>query len=721
MQQQEKIMEVVKKEISVSQTPAETVVPGKAIKKSGKRIGYNYIILKSLKQSQKNDVVKCLYIKSLINFGICVIKEGTYGDSKDKEGRDIKDKLMWQKQLHEQLQDKVRLPKYLGSFEENGNYYLVIERIKGLSLAKLCKEKFRDIRYGLLTGNKLGIHFLNYMIQLTSVLESLHENQIVHRDVSANNFIISSTGKVSVIDMELSYSLSQNLPSPPFQLGTYGYMSPQQESMQLPSTKDDIFSLGAIMLQIWTGISPTKLTYAQVEQIHRKVIFFIPDQSFADMVIQCLHPDREKRPALNEIRMVIEEYKKNLTAKKIRSLTKPALFTNNEITDTIQNVISTIASPLLADEENGWFSEDHNKPTLFEKSKINKGWYASFNKGAAGIIYLLSRAKKSGFDTGRNDIYVQKALSLIEKKYIDQLPEVSPGLCFGSSGIAASLSTAIEEKLFEPLPAHFNWIDKLITIENSNLDFAQGITGHGIANWLCSRFLQEQQMQKRLENYVDRLLASQEKNGAWISHGDKNKIKITRGFARGVAGNTYFLLEYAKHYQEREPLAAAKNALQWLIKISKRRKNSVEWLSQSNKNIGYSFSEGSAGIALAFIKAYTLLGESKYKEYAIAALSGIPENIIDNNLSQYFGLSGIGEVYVEAYDVFKDEIWLNKATMIAQVIMNTQREHKTHGPYWLTDHERQPVADFMYGNTGVLHFLLRYLYPDKISFPLLNH
>src|SRR5687768_1680820 len=110
---------------TTTQQPVENEVKGKVVKKSGKRIGYNYIILKSLKESQKNDVVKCLYIKSLTNFGICVIKEGTFGDSKDKEGRDIKDRLIWQKQLHELLQDKVRVPRLLGSFEENGNYYLV--------------------------------------------------------------------------------------------------------------------------------------------------------------------------------------------------------------------------------------------------------------------------------------------------------------------------------------------------------------------------------------------------------------------------------------------------------------------------------------------------------------------------------------------------------------------------------------------------------------------
>src|SRR5690242_18097136 len=111
---------------SITESISETESKGKVEKKAGKRVGFNYIIVKSYKESQKNDVVKCLYIKSLTDFGFCVIKEGSYGDTKDKNGRDIIDRLKWQKQLHEELQDKIPMPRLLGHFEEGGNYYLII-------------------------------------------------------------------------------------------------------------------------------------------------------------------------------------------------------------------------------------------------------------------------------------------------------------------------------------------------------------------------------------------------------------------------------------------------------------------------------------------------------------------------------------------------------------------------------------------------------------------
>ena len=215
-------------EQSEEQAPVqEQQSTGKVEKTGGKRFGYNYIFIKSYKESKKNDVVKCLYIKSLTNFGFCVIKEGSFGDTKDPEGRDIIDRLKWQRQLHEQLQDKIPMPRLLGHFEENGNYYLVIGHVKGKALQKVIGEtQKKDLRQSLITGDKVGTRFLDYLIQITGILEKLHGEGIVHRDATPNNYMITRSGKVALIDMEMSYSLPLQFPTPAFQLGTFGYMSP---------------------------------------------------------------------------------------------------------------------------------------------------------------------------------------------------------------------------------------------------------------------------------------------------------------------------------------------------------------------------------------------------------------------------------------------------------------------------------------------------------------
>jgi serine/threonine protein kinase len=710
-------MELIK--TSVTDPPIDSQVKGKVVKKGGKRIGYNYIILRSLKESQKNDVVTCLYIKSLTNFGVCVIKEGTYGDTKDKQGRDIKDRLMWQKQVHETLKGKVKLPRLLGSFEENGNYYLVLQRIRGISLYKACRDAGNNLREGLITGNKLGMKFLDYMLQLIELLSTLHSHQIVHRDVTASNFMISPAGKVAVIDMELSYSLETNFPDPPFQLGTYGYMSPEQEVTAMPTIEQDVFSIGAILIQIWTGILPSKITDIPFAELSDKVRFLIPDKEFATIVLNCLNSEPLLRPKLRKVSEIIREYKNDRKNKIIRNTNSIKEFTREEILNTIQQTIKTLGSPLMTDDEKGWFSENSKNSQYADKRKINKGWFASFHKGACGVIYLLSKANLLGMDITSTKPSIEKGLKLIEIKYCNNLNETHPGLHFGGSGIAAILAESIRAKLLEPHDIYIEWMNRLLEKDNELLGFQYGIAGQGIANWLCYPFLDSKKAQERLGEYAGRILFGQEPDGSWIRSKSGKKKRTTRGFAHGVAGIIYFLLEYANFSKNALALKAAEKGLQWLIKKSIHVGNRVYWRSSNDKEISPWWCEGAAGIAMAFLKAYSILGVGKYKEFASMALYNHNAAVIDNNLSQCHGLSGLGEIYLEMYRVSQNEEWLNRSRWIVQVLMNLKRQHTCHGPYWLVQNEREPTADFMVGNSGVIHFLLRSCYPDKVGFPLL--
>jgi serine/threonine protein kinase len=697
----------------------EVDVKRKVEKKSGKRIGFNYIILKSLKESAKNDVVKCLYIKSITNFGFCVIKEGTSGDSKDAEGRDIKDRLVWQKQLHELLQRKIQMPRLLDSFEENGNYYLVIEYIKGISLASECKKYGHKLREGLLNGNETGQRFLNYILQIINLLKDLHNNNIVHRDATSNNFLITPRGKVAIIDLELSYSLTQQFPSPPFQLGTHGYMSPQQITTQTPTTYDDIFSLGAVLLQIWTNISPIKITDSPLDILTKKITFFVPDKKIAEIITQCLHPEPDKRPNLTAVSEIFSKYKYDLSQKVQRPSTVPLHYKTEEILNIIHEAVDTLSSPLLTDADSGWFAEDIKPHQNIDKNKIKKAWYANYAYGASGIIYLLSKMKKSGIDASFNYPSIQKGLDLIEQKYINIEENKSNGLYYGSAGIAASLAIAIQNALLEKKEKYIDWINKLSHGKNTALGIANGVAGLGLANLICAPYVEFNQLKERLTAYATHLIIHQQENGSWTRISKDQTKRSTRGFANGVAGIVYFLLEYYEQFKNEEILESAERGLRWLIKNSIRLNQSIYWKSSTGKHIQSLWSEGTPGISMAFLKAWKLTGLPKYREYATGALRSFPATLLDNNLSQANGLSGLGEIYLEAYKILKDEEWFVRADWIAQVTLNLMKRHTKYGPFWLVEHERQPIPGFLAGNSGVLHFLLRRCYPDRVNCPLL--
>jgi serine/threonine protein kinase len=698
---------------------------GKVEKKSGKRIGFNYIILKSYKESQKNDVVKCLYIKSLIKWGFCVIKEGSYGDTKDKNNRDIIDRLKWQKQLHEQLQDKIRMPRLLGHFEENGNYYLVIGHIKGIPLYKACDDKEKELKQGLITGNKIGRKFLNYLIQIAALLETLHKEGIVHRDATANNYMITAGGKVALIDMELSYSIPEQFPTPAFSLGTYGYMSKQQEAIAIPTTAEDIFAFGAVILQMWSGISASRLTNEPIDELTKKIAFFVPDQQIANLVTQCLLPEDDKRPDATHALRVLKQYQIDLKNKVPRPVNQRVYYSHEEILVTVQEAIQTLATPLLADTEKGWFADDLQPPSPEDKHLLRKKWYASYNRGCIGVVYMLAQAKAMGLNIDANKPFVEKTLELVKRKYIDRIERGATGLHFGPDGIAAALTVAIRNELIVASPEYLEWIDLLLEKSSDILDIEYGVAGQGIANLVSKSFITPQQLQARLQRYAELLIKNQHKDGYWLKGYYKQKYtrrkmkRITRGFTQGMAGFVYFLLEYGHRCQHQPSKDAAQRGLQWLTQKARYKKGNIEWRSARGKRLGYGWAEGAAGIAFTFIRAFQLTNIPLYRKYAEKTLRHIPADNTAYDIGQQDGLSSIGEVYLEAWQVFNNPEWLNRATWIAQVIMQQKKLHPKYGTYWIVKGEREPVANFMVGNSGVIHFLLRYCHPDKIGFPLM--
>ncbi|MEB3218846.1 MAG: lanthionine synthetase LanC family protein, partial [Nostocales cyanobacterium 94392] len=107
-------------------------------------------------------------------------------------------------------------------------------------------------------------------------------------------------------------------------------------------------------------------------------------------------------------------------------------------------------------------------------------------------------------------------------------------------------------------------------------------------------------------------------------------------------------------------------------------------------------------------------------EIASHALRIHPVDMRYRNLSQCHGLTGLGEIYLEAARVLGDDEWLERANNIANTTLNLYRQTDSGSITWLVENFHQPTADLMVGSAGVIHFLLRLCFREKnISFPLL--
>lgn len=110
-------------------------------------------------------------------------------------------------------------------------------------------------------GQVFGVDRLGpWLRQLCAALEYAHETgEVVHRDLKPSNLMIDARGRLKVVDFGIAASLSESVSRVSKQMGSSGtpvYMSPQQMMGEPPAVTDDIYAVGASLMELLTGKPP---------------------------------------------------------------------------------------------------------------------------------------------------------------------------------------------------------------------------------------------------------------------------------------------------------------------------------------------------------------------------------------------------------------------------------------------------------------------------------
>src|SRR3954447_3586724 len=141
--------------------------------------------------------------------------------------------------------------------EHQGRYYMVMEFLAGLSLAMIVRRAAER-----LPNARIPIPLvLNILAQSAAGLHYAHDKaingralNIVHRDVSPQNLVISFEGVVKVVDFGIAKAeLRETRTRSGTIKGKFAYMSPEQCVANNVDRRTDVFALGVIGHELLTG------------------------------------------------------------------------------------------------------------------------------------------------------------------------------------------------------------------------------------------------------------------------------------------------------------------------------------------------------------------------------------------------------------------------------------------------------------------------------------
>lgn len=153
------------------------------------------------------------------------------------------------------IYEKLQLLKHPGLAEiidiikKENKIIILIEYISGNSLQKILAQK----------TSLEEIVALSYLRQLASILNIIHQNGIIHRDVTPSNIIITMNGQVKLIDFDIARFYKSNQTEDTQLLGTPGYAAPEQFGFSQTTASTDIYALGVLLNVMITGMKPNKM------------------------------------------------------------------------------------------------------------------------------------------------------------------------------------------------------------------------------------------------------------------------------------------------------------------------------------------------------------------------------------------------------------------------------------------------------------------------------
>ncbi|HEV2691123.1 MAG TPA: serine/threonine-protein kinase, partial [Bryobacteraceae bacterium] len=153
-----------------------------------------------------------------------------------------------------------------GGTSPDGRPYLVMEWVSGQSITAYCQA------HELMLKDRLEL-----FLKVCDAVAHAHRNLVVHRDLKPSNILITEEGHPKLLDFGIAKIFSpgpddtqETITMAGARLLTPDYASPEQVRGEPVTTSTDIYSLGAVLYELLTGVRPHRLdtrTPSEIEEV----------------------------------------------------------------------------------------------------------------------------------------------------------------------------------------------------------------------------------------------------------------------------------------------------------------------------------------------------------------------------------------------------------------------------------------------------------------------
>ncbi|MDG4830044.1 class IV lanthionine synthetase LanL [Solwaraspora sp. WMMD1047] len=646
-----------------------------------------------------------------------IVKQGRPHAGADITGRDVRDARRHEARMLQRFDGDARVPRLVELFTQQQDVFLVQEAVPGTTLRRWVADRTVPAdadRWGPDPATAVRVAG-----DLVGLVEMVHGEGLVLRDLNPNNVMITDDGELRLIDLEALAGSGD----PVVRTYTPGYGAPELTRGAFvgppPEPAADLFSLGATLFHLVSGADPVlppdePPARPDLDRLDAWLATMgtgnAAARHLAPVILALLADDPAARPGPERLRAVL------------RAVARPAPATTRTGAAT-EAATPTLAAAGAADARWDRMISDSIGFLAAQRQvgAADRRWPAhprdphtdpyNVQHGAAGVLGALTRAAGAGADPAARELVAETAGWL--RARVAREPRILPGLYLGRAGTAWAMLDAAGVLGDPQLAADAADLARRLPLSWPNPDVYHGLAGAGLTHLRCWEATADPDFLRRAAATGDALVAAAERHGGqvrWPVPPDfASALAGTRGlgFAHGVAGVGTFLLALGRATDSRAYLDLASAAAGTLAATALDDRGAAYWPSGERPGpMTAHLCNGSSGIGTFLAGAWRHRPDERLGALVAATARAVRRMRFCAAPGQCHGLAGDGEFLLDLAGLPGLAHCRGWAAELAGSVH--ARQALRAGRFVSADESGDTFrADFAAGVGGVLAFLVR--------------